>query len=364
MTYKETLFFIAKSLTISHEKDTRKSIENYLKLNTIDWDSVVKVSTAHYVFPALYCNFKRANFLHYLPEELVNYMVYITNLNRERNEQIIMQALELNSLFLKNNITPIFLKGTGNLLENLYDDIAERMLGDIDILIKKEDCNIAFEILQKNQYSKIISVLFEDHRHLPRIVNPERIAAIEIHKEMLTEGKNKFFNYDTVKKTLKLSTSNNCYFLSDENKLKFTVYSKLINDEEYLLRKISLRAAYDFFLIKNKSTETITLTDKNLDKELHAGIEIYNYLLKSSKKINFNSTKKSKSHLNNCLRALDKSFFNIKRYQLIIFILNFNFTLKLIFKSFFHKSYAEFILSRITSVNWYKRKLFGIKKDA
>ena len=213
MTYKETLFFIAKCLTISHERNNKISIENELKLNTIDWDSVVKVSTAHYVFPALYCNLKRADFLEYLPEELVNYMVYITDLNRERNEQIILQALELNSLLLKNDITPIFLKGTGNLLENLYDDIAERMLGDIDILIKKEDCNNAFEILQKNQYSKIISVLFEDHRHLPRIVNPDRIAAIEIHKEMLTEGKNKFFNYDTVKRTLKLSSTNNCYFL-------------------------------------------------------------------------------------------------------------------------------------------------------
>ena len=361
MTYKETLFFIAKCLTISHERNNKISIENELKLNTIDWDSVVKVSTAHYVFPALYCNLKRADFLQYLPEELVNYMVYITDLNRERNEQIIVQALELNSLLLKNDITPIFLKGTGNLLENLYDDIAERMLGDIDILIKKEDCNKAFEILQKNQYSKIISVLFEDHRHLPRIVNPDRIAAIEIHKEMLTEGKNKFFNYDTVKRTLKLSSTNNCYFLSDENKLKFTIYSKLINDEEYLLRKISLRAAYDFFLIKNKSKDTITLTDKNLDKELNAGIEIYNYLLKSSKKINFNSTKKSKSYLNKCLRAANKSFFNIKRYQIMLFILTFYFRLKVIIKSFFHKSYSEFILSRITSISWYKRRFFGIK---
>ena len=29
-----------------------------LKINDIDWDAVVKVSTAHYVFPALYCNLK------------------------------------------------------------------------------------------------------------------------------------------------------------------------------------------------------------------------------------------------------------------------------------------------------------------
>jgi hypothetical protein len=46
------------------------------------------------VFPALYCNLQRANFLHYLPEELVTYMKHITNLNRERNEEIITLARE------------------------------------------------------------------------------------------------------------------------------------------------------------------------------------------------------------------------------------------------------------------------------
>ena len=88
MNYKETLFFIAKCLTISLEEKNREEIEKQLKSTSIDWDAVVKVSTAHYVFPALYCNLKRADFLQYLPQELVSYMEYITNLNRERNKQI------------------------------------------------------------------------------------------------------------------------------------------------------------------------------------------------------------------------------------------------------------------------------------
>ena len=95
------------------EEKNRQEIEKQLKSTSIDWDAVVKVSTAHYVFPALYCNLKRADFLQYLPQELVSYMEYITDINRERNKQIISQAKELNSLLLANNITPIFLKGTG-----------------------------------------------------------------------------------------------------------------------------------------------------------------------------------------------------------------------------------------------------------
>ena len=105
MTYKETLFFIGKCLTINHESQNKLIVEEKLKSESVDWDEVVKVSTSHYVFPALYCNLKRANFLEYLPEDLVGYMKHITDLNRERNQQIIEQAKEINSLLLENNIT-------------------------------------------------------------------------------------------------------------------------------------------------------------------------------------------------------------------------------------------------------------------
>ena len=142
MTYKETLYFVAKCLTISLEPENKKAIKKQLDTKTINWDQVVKLSTSHYVFPALYCNLKRADFLKYLPADLVAYMEHITNLNRERNEEIITQARELNTLLLANNISPIFLKGTGNLLAGIYDDIAERMVGDIDFIFSKDviDC--------------------------------------------------------------------------------------------------------------------------------------------------------------------------------------------------------------------------------
>jgi hypothetical protein len=112
LNYKETFFFIAKSLTISLEEKNRDEIEFILKTIDVDWEAVVKLSTSHYVFPAIYCNYKRADFLKYLPADLVDYMEYITNLNRDRNRQILQQAQELNNLLLANNIRPIFLKGT------------------------------------------------------------------------------------------------------------------------------------------------------------------------------------------------------------------------------------------------------------
>ena len=92
MNYKEILYFIAKCLTISLEEKNRDEIELHIKNNGCRLGCCVKVSTAHYVFPALYCNFKRADFLQYLPQELVSYMEHITNLNRERKHKSFTQA--------------------------------------------------------------------------------------------------------------------------------------------------------------------------------------------------------------------------------------------------------------------------------
>ena len=155
MNYKETLFFIAKCLTISLEVKNRKEIKVMLKTTDIDWDTVVKVSTAHYVLPALYSNLKQVDFLKYLPTDLVEYMKHLTDLNRGRNIQILQQAHELNSLLLANNIIPIFLKGTGNLLAEIYEDIAERMVGDIDFIFSKENYPKAIAILRDFGYTEV-----------------------------------------------------------------------------------------------------------------------------------------------------------------------------------------------------------------
>ena len=55
MNYKETLLFIGKCLTITLEENNKKIVEKTLKTNKVDWEAVVKVSTAHFVFPVIVC---------------------------------------------------------------------------------------------------------------------------------------------------------------------------------------------------------------------------------------------------------------------------------------------------------------------
>ena len=357
MNYKETLFFVAKCLTVSLNKENKKEIEYQLKTTKIDWDAVVKVSTAHIVFPALYCNLKRANFLQYLPEELVNYMIHITDLNRERNQQIINQATEINELLLKNNITPIFLKGTGILLEGLYEDIAERMIGDIDIILNKEDVLKANKTLQKNNYTPS-SIMFDDHRHMPRLTKPNKIAAIELHKDFLEIPYRNNFNYFSVIDSI-VKTENNYTFLGGIDKMAMNIFSNQITDDGYEKGNILLRNFYDFILLSKNCTSSEVSIKYPEYKKIIISYWAVNSLL--TKGINTPQTRNNKienKHINKVLWILNNpklsSFYN-KIKDIKIYLLTRS---SIFLKAFYKKSNFKFVISRISSLEWYKRRIF------
>ena len=368
MNYKETLFFIAKCLTISQELKNRDEIEIILKTTDLDWDTVVKVSTSHYVFPALYCNFKRADFLKYLPHELVSYIEHISDINRERNKQIILQANELNNVLLANNIRPIFLKGTGNLLAGVYDDIAERMVGDIDFILSKQDYSTAITILREFGYSEVIKYKYyfpDEGKHYRRLQKENNIAAIEIHSRLLNIKKyNKEFNYKFVEKDSQII--NGAAVLSYANKLNLSILANQINDHGFFYKRMDLRNAYDVFLLSKKTSAKAAVNTLNkLSHPLNCFLAACYEVFDRVDSLEYNKTTKTASYLSefnsqftNPIPIKTKST-HIKIY---LFIKN---RLNIIYKAIIYKEYRVWLFKRVTDENWFKEKLIqlGIKKS-
>lgn len=349
MTSKETLFFIGKCLTINHEEHNKVLVESALKADEVNWDDVVKISTAHYVFPALYCNLKKAGFLHYLPDDLVEYMQHITDLNRERNEQIITQAREINDLLLANAITPIFLKGTGNLLEGLYDDIAERMVGDIDFLVSKEEYQETITITEKSGYDKVHDnreLNFPSHRHYFRLKKENRIAAVEIHKGLTNEKFDSKFNFE--KTTTDLLTINNIHLLNYKNQLSLSIIAKQINDDGQYFNNIALRNAYDIFLLSKKTNSLNAIKPfDTLFKPLNNFLAIVQSVL-NSKTVLFESNSNSEK----TLKKFNTIITEQKKQQAISLKLFIKKRLHIIYKSIFNKEYRNWLLKKLFSKEW------------
>jgi len=365
LNYKETLYFIAKCLTISLEDKNRQEIEKQLKSTTIDWDAVVKVSTSHYVFPAIYCNFKRADFLKYLPADLVAYMKHIANLNRDRNTQIIQQAKELNSLLLANNIRPIFLKGTGNLLAGIYDDIAERMVGDIDFIFSKQDYPKAISVLREFGYSAVPSLGFNmrHFRHFTRLQKENNIAAIEIHSELLLNKYINEFNYNFIEKDSQLI--NGTAVLSYANKLNLSIIANQINDSGFYYKTIALRNAYDVFLLSKKTNaKAAVYTLDKLTNPLNCFLSACREVFNAVDSLEYNKTKKAAAYLRDFKSQLNNTSKNRRRHNKIKNYLFIKSKIIDVYKNFLYADFRVWLFNTLTNKNWYKRKLvqFGIRK--
>jgi len=366
MSYKKTLYFVAKCLTISLEDNNRQEIKKELKSTSIDWDAVVKVSTAHYVFPALYCNLERVDFLQYLPQDLLSYMEHITDLNRERNKKIVPQANELNNVLLANKITPIFLKGTGNLLSGIYNDIGERMVGDIDFIFSKEDYPKAITVLREFGYSDVEKKEYyppDEKKHYRRLQKEDRIAAIEIHSELL--GIKKYsseFNYSFVEKDSQ--TLNGVRVLSYANKLNLSIIANQINDNGFYYKTMALRNAYDVFLLSKKTNTKDAVNSLNkLSHPLNCFLAACDEVFNKIESLEYNNTKKAASYVS----VFNSQFINIRktkrRHSLIKRYLFLKPRLNILYKSIIYKEYRVWLFKRVTDKNWYKEKLIqlGIK---
>ena len=361
MTSAQITLFIAKSLSISASRKNLGEIKKVLKSQKIDWDFFVKISTSQLVLPALYCNYKRNHLLHFLPDDLVDYMQEITSLNRDRNLQIIEQINELNNLLKQNGVNPIFIKGAGNLIQGLYDDSAERMVGDIDFLVSKNEYDLAAKILSEHNYKSFsdLDYDFPNFKHHPRICNDDHIAAVEIHKEIVVEKYASEFNYKVIKNNI--IQNNGFSVLGYDDQKALCIFSNQINDYGFDYKTIGLKNAYDFLLLNSKELGTdFTSRFNKLKTPILCFLASVNYMF-GSIGIDVHNNKKVRSHLKQFKSLLYRPR-KRKIYSIIIGIKLFLVKrLKVISKSFVNKEYRVWLFKRISDKRWQREKLVQLK---
>ena len=238
---------------LSFKSDT-KALEQILSNSDYDWDSIVKIGSVHLMLPAIYWRLHSKNLLVYLPKSLVEYLKEITRLNHERNEAILEQLHAIRLLFDKHKVSYVFLKGSALLSAGFYKNIAERMIGDIDILIAPNQLLFANELLLKSGYTptetQIETYFYGDHRHLPRIYSENTIAAVELHERL--------FNRYEVPSLISKNILNNKQELNSfnipksEHLLFHSILNWQINNLGARYDKISLKTAFDGLVIENR----------------------------------------------------------------------------------------------------------------
>ena len=329
-------------------------ILNGVDINNINFEKLITLTSGHLMLPALFFNIQKKKAAYLFPEDFIDYIKGIYAINKARNEILLDEAKELSELLVENNIKHIFLKGTALLLSNVFEDIGERMMCDIDLIIRHKDEEKIKKVLEKNNYfnprSDNLNEFFKP-QHLPRLLHKNKIIGIEIHTELLPALYRCIFNSKELIKDFKEEPKKNetpsTSFLFDHS-----IYGLQIDDRAFLTNHHSHRNIYDIYKLYYQNSLVI----KNSTKDIYI-----RHFFKTIEKFNIFDLQVPSSfcslYYDKILRFLTISFFIITTIDSKIIKIN---------KLFYDKKYRKRALNKIrihyhhkTLLNYLYRWLIG-----
>jgi hypothetical protein len=256
MTNDRLFYSLGRCLASGHDPDAERAVRLEIDRDELDWHRFVWMASSHLVLPSVYLRFRERGVLPLLPPDLRDHLESVYRLNLQRNSSILRQVERLNRLFAANHISPIYLKGVGNLLDHVYPDVGERMSGDIDILVSDDEFIRAADVMQASGY-EARSEYWEDQRqitkHYPRLIHPTEPADVEIHRVPVPIALSRHFSYSTVAPDkIRVEGDCPCYVLSDRHKVILNFMHGFMAYEARILGRASYRNMIDLSLLARR----------------------------------------------------------------------------------------------------------------
>ncbi len=169
------------------------SEELITKIRTIaplvnDWNYFSSLANAHGVAALAYHNLEKINLLTLVPEEVKAYLRGTLMHSLSRNAFNIESMSEVLQLLNKEKIRTVLLKGLALEL-SVYGNEGLRQMNDVDILISRNQCIKAREILLRNGYESLpVKSIFHEFiiadvgKHLPSL--NKNGTSFEIHHDL------------------------------------------------------------------------------------------------------------------------------------------------------------------------------------
>ncbi len=329
----------------------------------VDWNRLVYTASNNYVLQALYLRMKQNGLLEHLPAELVSHLIDLHNLNLERNKTILEHTAHINKLLRSHGITPIFMKGLGNMLDGLYSTPGERMMLDIDILAEPGKMEEAAQLLMEDGFTAAQEYdpdRREAMKHFPELVKEGLPAFVDIHKMPVNIQYESVFSYSDAMEGVRPSRDNPEYMvMSDTNKIRLNfIHSQMVHWGHQHARP-SLRDLYDLLLLSRRQEPASAFATFKPHRRKSAGyLRILNSTFGTSFTLPPRSEKKGRFiHYRHKL-ALNRPLCGKILYLLLRAFRQY---LTIPIRSLFDRNYRIYVSVRLKDPEWYKRNL-GVRK--
>ncbi len=159
-----------------------------LHLAESDWDALIPAAAADLMLPGLYRRFKEIGVE--IPADIGDFLAAVEEMNRERNERILDEAVEIARMLNGIGVAPVLLKGAAYLVEEIYLGSGCRYLCDLDLLIPASRSKLAIDALERQGYRADTSDRMARFRHhYPQMQRPHAddgsgSAPVELHHSL------------------------------------------------------------------------------------------------------------------------------------------------------------------------------------
>ena len=254
MQKTEVLLLLCALLKPSSRSEI-ETLKEKISNKQIPWVEIVEIANRNYLIPVLYAELQDKQLLELLPDkQLQEYLYAIYTFNSERNEQIIEQLKDIVSILKPFHITPLFLKGSASLSEKDYSSIGMRSLTDVDILIKEDELNQAFDELIKSGYSFVREederTLTKDFHHIEPISKEGMPTSVELHRTVLGK-KATGYMLDFSEHITKSSHPDflDVDIFTPTYRLYHAFLHTELQDDDHKFKRLALRHLFDFTIL-------------------------------------------------------------------------------------------------------------------
>ncbi|MPZ38306.1 MAG: hypothetical protein GEU95_09585 [Rhizobiales bacterium] len=195
---REAFDLLCGLLSVDESPELRERLGHTLRSGAVSWPDVVAIASEQWVSAAVWPALRRKSLRGDQSREAMDYFEGMATLNRQRNSKLRAEAIELAAFLNRLDVTPIFLKGSANLLSDLYPDPAMRIMLDLDVLVPPSRVGACAEALQKAGYVQLGDVGFPAHHHYPPLGRPDAEASVELHIDPLDIEFRRFLSFEDV----------------------------------------------------------------------------------------------------------------------------------------------------------------------
>jgi len=298
--------------------------------------------------------------------ELQSHLEGLLLLNRRRNRAILQQMNEISVLLHGQGIRPVFLKGGAHLADGLYADHGERVMGDIDFLVEKENYLRAAGVLMDSGYENPVEVYWEVSRskHFYPLCRSDRPASVDVHQTPVGLKSARYFSTDMVFSRMRQVDGRiNCYVPCDEHMILHNFIHSQITNGGWRFKQTSLKDIYDLYLLAQR-VKPETVLPQIRETERARGYFIFSGRV-LGREHEFCSAGGRKAERHCRLSGLALKHPEISKAYRKLFLLTaliFKTYLGSILKAVYRSETRKYLKSRLTTPGWYKSHLAGLKE--